>query len=120
VTVKSVLGGEVVVLVESERFPVIGCVTTTVEGKAIVGRREMDPIQQKIPDLIVCCLCVVIPQVGNRFPSRGAHQSGERGNDVSIARNESCRLDKDAKGAAQFRQVSGRYHPPDRVEVLVG
>jgi hypothetical protein len=29
-------------------------------------------------------------------------------------------LDENTKGAAQFRQVSGRYHPPDRVEVFLG
>jgi hypothetical protein len=32
------VGGEVVVLVEAERLPVVRGVTTTVEGKAIVGR----------------------------------------------------------------------------------
>jgi len=32
------VAGQVVVLVESERFPVVRGVTTTVEGKAIVGR----------------------------------------------------------------------------------
>jgi hypothetical protein len=32
------VGGKVVVLVESERFPVVRGVATTVEGKAIVGR----------------------------------------------------------------------------------
>jgi hypothetical protein len=33
------VGGEVVVLIESKRFPVIRGITTSVEGKAVVGRR---------------------------------------------------------------------------------
>ncbi len=53
--------------------------------------------------LVICLLCRVVPDEGDRLAVGRTRERGERGNNMGVAGDEEGGLDEDAKRATQFR-----------------
>ena len=95
------------------------------EWQSVVDWRKVDAIQEIITNGVECRLAIRCPikRYGLAIVSAGEGREGF--DDLSIStlfnnRNIAFGLDENAEDVTQFREVSGRNHFADGIEVLVG
>ena len=62
----------------------------------------MDAVEEEVPHVVISGMLFVCPQERDRLALAGSRESGEWGNNVRVARDETCGLHEYAESAPQF------------------